>query len=342
MKKSIRERILIGVVGALLIASAGVLLAEAFLGVPATAVLGELLASRQAVTVLATLLMALALILLGVGCFLTLVPRKSAARRSGFVMQKTENGAIGISVRSIEGLVQTCVEKHDMIDRADISVAESRDGIIVLIDVDQAAGVNIPLAVGVLQKQVRQYVTACTGVEVQEVRVMVENNDNTAVESPYAVQDTVTVPPAVLAQKKEAAVQAAPVQPAVQAEPAPETVAAEPQAVIPPVVIPAMAVLVEEEEDERPLHQRLFGAEDEPVFVPAPPEMTAAEHVEEAPAEETPAEEVAVPEEEIPAAEAETEAPAEESEAPAEAEAIAGDDAEDDEPDVDQVLSEIY
>lgn len=339
MKKSIRERILIGVVGALLIAAAGILLVEAFLGVPATAVLGELLASRQAATVLATLLTVLALVLLGVGCFLTLIPRKSAARRSGFVMQKTENGAIGISVRSIEGLVQTCVEKHDMIDRADISVAESRDGIIILIDVDQAAGVNIPLAVGVLQKQVRQYVTACTGVEVQEVRVMVENNDNTAVESPYAVQDTVTIPPAVLAQKKEAAVAVAVAAAAAPAEePAEAPVVPEAPVVI-PAAIPTMPAALEEEEDDRPLHQRLFGAEDEPVFVPAPPEMIAAE--EEAPAaEEVPAEEEApAAEEQAPEAEevfadedAEAEEPATEAEETADS----------DEPDVEQVLNEIY
>lgn len=340
MKKSIRERILIGVVGAMLIAAAGILLAEAFLGVPATAALGALLASRKAAVVLATLLLALALVVLGVGCFLTLIPRKQVNRRSGFVMQKTENGAIGISVRSIEGLVQTCVEKHDMIDRADISVAESRDGIIILIDVDQAAGVNIPLAVGVLQKQVRQYVTACTGVEVQEVRVMVENNDNTAVESPYAVQDTVTVPPAVLAQKKEAAaaVAAASAAAAAPAEEPAEASAVPEAPVVIPTPIPPMPAMIEEEEDDRPLHQRLFGAEDEPVFVPAPPEMLAAAEAAPAEAEDPEVEEVPVSE----TAETEAaEAVAEEAEQPEEA-AEAIESGDNDEPDVEQVLNEIY
>ena len=39
-----------------------------------------------------------------------------------------------------------------------------------------------------------------------------------------------------------------------------------------PVVMPVIPEMLEDE-DDRPLHQRIFGAEDQPVFVPAPPEL---------------------------------------------------------------------
>ena len=46
-------------------------------------------------------------------------------------------------------------------------------------------------------------------------------------------------------------------------------------------VLPVLPELPLDEEDDRPLHQRLFGAEEQPVFVPAPPELIVEQQVEE-------------------------------------------------------------
>lgn len=250
-------------------------------------------------------------------------------------MQKGENGAIGVSIKSIEGLVQTCVKQHEVVESAKISVVERRDGIVILLNIEEAAGVNIPLAVGALQKQIKQYVNTCTGVDVHEVRVMVENTERSVSESPFAVEKPVVMTTAATAAEmhREAAVEpempapvlevTAPAEEIPAAEEAPvlevpaieenaEAEAAEATVAAPAVSIPVVPVApiipvmpeIAEEEDERPLHQRLFGMEEEPVFVPAPPELVIEPQAEEV-AEEVPAEIVEeAPVLEIPAEEA--------------------------------------
>ncbi len=338
MKKSLFVRIM-SALGSLVLWALGVLvLAETFFHVPVTGWIGSVLGARTPVMVLVTLLAAIVLFGLGL-CGLLMLSTKRAVKRTGFVMQKGENGMIGVSVKSIEGLVQTCVKQHDVIERAEISVVERRDGIVILLNVQEAAGVNIPLAVGALQKQVKQYVSNCTGVDVHEVRVLVENTENDAAESPYVVEKPVVLTtaataaamhheePAVTEVAEEAS--AAEVLSAEDAPVAEELSATEEvieeevpvqeeslvqdelipeaeeslvvEATVTPVapvmpVIPPMPELTEEE-DDRPLHQRLFGAEEQPVFVPMPPEMVIepqeeiAEEVAEEAAEE-PAEEI--------------------------------------------------
>lgn len=318
MKKSVFVRIMAALGGVALWMMGLCALAETFFRVPVTARLGQLLNAGTPVAVLITLLLAILLCTFGV-CCLMMLSHKRAVKRAGFVMQKGENGVIGVSVKSIEGLVQTCVKQHDVIVSAETAVVERRDGIIILLNIEETAGVNIPLAVGALQKQIKQYVNACTGVDVHEVRVMVENTENTGVASPYIVQEPVvhaTAATMAELQREEMPVEieapvdveetvAEPVYEPAEApaeEPAPEVeeipaeesaeeIAPEaepvPVAQPMPVVMPVMPEYTEEE-DDRPLHQRLFGQADEPVFVPAPPEL-----VIEAAAEEIPAEEVA-------------------------------------------------
>ncbi len=311
MKKNLFVRILAALGGLVLILLSLSMLAETFFAVPVTAWVGRVLGDGSPLVVLMALLAAIVLCIFGVCCVMMLSGKRSGKRR-GFVMQKGENGAIGVSIKSIEGLVHTCVKQHDMVAAARISVAEKRDGIIILLDIQEAAGVNIPLAVGALQKQIREYVNTCTGVDVHEVRVMVENTEDAALESPYAVQAPVVPVTAATAEmlREAPAAQIAevpaetvpvmeipeeavpaedlPVLEIPQAEEAPalqETAPVPVQVAAPP--IPALPEIIADE-DERPLHQRLFGAEDEPVFVPMPPEMSADPAAEEAAAEAAP------------------------------------------------------
>ncbi len=310
MRKSIFARLMTAVSALVLLALAAAVTAEAFFHLTLTEKLHALLASREPLAVVATLAAILVLVLLAFACLCMLVPARPTKKR-GFVMQKSENGPIGISVKAIEGLVNSCVQQQEAIGNADIAIAECRDGINVLLNIDQAAGVNIPLSVGVLQKQIKQYVTACTGVDVHEVRVLVENNAAAMPTSPYAVQDAAPAPAVTPVQE------AAPAEPVAEAPaevtaPAPKP-AAEQEAPVPavPVAVPPMMTAMpaaEEEENERPLHQRLFGAEEQPVTVPAPPEMVIER--EEAAEEIAPAEE---------ADESETEPAAEETSAVSEA-----------------------
>ena len=320
MKKSILTRILAALGGVMLCGLAMGALAETFFHVPVTGWIGQLLNARTPLAVLIVLLLAILLCAFGISC-LMMLSSKRAAKKAGFVMQKGENGVIGVAVKSIEGLVQTCIRQHDTVHSAEIAVVERRDGIVILLDIKEAAGVNIPLAVGALQKQIKQYVNECTGVDVHEVRVMVENTEDSAVASPYMVKEpavlTTAVTAAELQREAEAAAEAdeapadIPVMPEIaEEEPAPELeipvleeipaeepaaaeVPAAPVMQSAPVVVPVMPEIIEEE-DDRPLHQRLFGMEEEPVFVPAPPELVVEPAAEE-PIQEAEAAEEAAP-----------------------------------------------
>ena len=342
MKRNLFVRIL-SALGSLTLWALGALaLAEMFFHVPVTAFAAKVLSAGTPLTVLLVLLAVLTVFVLGF-CGLLMLSGRRTAKQSGFIMQKGENGMIGVSIKSIEGLVKTCVQQHEKIARADIAVAERRDGIVILLSIEEAAGMNIPLAVGALQKQIKQYVGTCTGVDVHEVRVLVENNDNDAMDSPYMVEKPVVLTTAATAASlhhEAPAAQAAEEIPAIEELPAVGDIAAEaysqpddepaqeavegdqdaapvleiPAAEIPAAQAPQAAPVIPqlpeipEEEDDRPLHQRLFGAEEQLVFVPMPPEMVIA----------PPAEEIA----EEPVAEA-IEAPAEEAEAVESADEIA-------------------
>ncbi len=309
MKKNIVLRILAVLSGLVLAASGLLVLAEAIFHAPVTECARKLLFAHTPLAVLTALLVTAVLLGLGVGCILLAFAR-NAGKRKGFVMQKTENGAIGVSVKSIEGLVKTCVSQHEMIAKADISVTERRDGIVIFLDIEEAAGLNIPLAVGALQKQIKEYVGTCTGVDVREVRVLVDNNENDAAGSPYAVEKPVQLPgmpveaePVADIQVEELVTEAVPTEEAADVMPEAPVLeeiveeSAEPVAAPSVPVMPLMPEMIEEE-DERPLHQRIFGAEEQPVFVPAPPELVIEPQAEEVP-EEPEAEETAesIPEE---------------------------------------------
>jgi len=278
MKKSIYVRLMTAMAGFVLLCAAAGIVAEGFFGVPVLTALTGLLTSGSALAVLAKLLLTAVMAVLAVASLICALPPKKR-KQNDFVMQKGENGAIGISVKAIEKQVRACVAKHDVIADAEVSIREGRDGLIILLDVDQVAGVNIPLSVGLLQKQVRQYVSGCTGVDVQEVRVMVENNTTNVVASPFAVQDAVI--PSVRPAAEEPRVQPTtePVaEPAAEAAAESATAEAAVPAVPAPVMIPEIPAMPPETEatqveDDRPLHQRIFGAEEQPVFVPAPPDL---------------------------------------------------------------------
>ena len=128
--------------------------------------------------------MAVLALLLALMCLWRVFPHHTASQR-GYVMQKNENGSIrGVEFALSRGLIRTCIDKHEAIAKADITVEERRDGITIGLHIIQAAGVNIPLSIGALQKQIKQYVTACTGVDVYKIRVMVENDASIPVGCP--------------------------------------------------------------------------------------------------------------------------------------------------------------
>ena len=112
------------------------------------------------------------------GGYVILFPRRYAVRRQEFVVQKTENGELRIAVKAIESLVQKCIDLHEEIRVLTMNILNSREGVVVELNVSLANNISIPLAVASLQKQIKQYLIASSGIEVKEVKVSVESTQD--------------------------------------------------------------------------------------------------------------------------------------------------------------------
>ena len=178
MKMTLWDRVLSAISGALIVA-AGICLLDLGLGV---SLLGEPWARdipvwwHRALVIIGALL----LIALGVHGILMLFRR---GREKGFIIQHSEYGDMSISMNALESMVQKCVASHQELTVNATRIQHAREGIIVDIKITLLGGVNIPLTVNALQKQIKQYITSCSGVDVHKVRVMVETDGHAAFET---------------------------------------------------------------------------------------------------------------------------------------------------------------
>lgn len=245
MKIRIADRLLVALAGLVLLALCASVVAQVFFQVPLTDYLATALAAPGQAAAVVIVVVVVLLLIVGVYCVCLLFRHRKGKR--GFVTQQTENGELSIAVKAMEGLVHQCVECHPEMKLLGVSLDPGKDGVTVKLRINLASGVSIPLAVGALQKQIRTYLTSCSGVDVKEVCVQVETTSELATDSPYAVPGLMANPPALLREGDK----------------------------------PASSRSGEEERDERPIHQRLFGHDAQPSTVPTPP-------VEEAPAQAEP------------------------------------------------------
>ena len=109
------------------------------------------------------------------GGYTMLFPGKLRYRKKDFIVQKTENGDLLISIKAIESMVQKCVDMHDEIDVKRMRILPGKSGVIVNLRIAMANNISIPLATSSLSKQIKQYVMASSGVEVGNVIVAVDS-----------------------------------------------------------------------------------------------------------------------------------------------------------------------
>ena len=303
MKIRILDRILVALAGLLLIASAAALVAQVVFQVDVAGFATRVVSSDSLGRRLLLITAAVLLLLLGGYCLAVLFRHRR--RKDRFVTQKTENGDLSISMKALMRMVDRCLEQHPEVKSQEVSLENQREGLLVKIRGDVAGGISIPLTIEALQRQIKQYVTACSGVEVKGVRVQIEATGEDAQDAVFSIAPPTAKPLLHEPEKMplpepEAHVQAMPEEPAPEEKPA--EVPEEPAAVS---AVPPMDY--EPDEDDRPMHQRIFSTEPEPCVIPMPPEGAAGEETPEATAEEIPTAEEASSEE-APAAE---EAPAE-------------------------------
>ncbi|MBQ7846211.1 MAG: alkaline shock response membrane anchor protein AmaP [Clostridia bacterium] len=264
MKLRVIDRLIAALAGIMLVCLAVVPLADTLFNAGILDRLAKIAAFKSASHILFMVGGGVVVLLAGI---LSLRVALRRSKSKGFVVQTTDVGELSISIRAIEDLVNKCVAKHDELHVSSTTLDNSRGGLTIGLRVGLATGVNIPLAVNALQKQIKQYVTACSGVDVQEVKVQVEATSAKAKPSIYAVSEMLENP-APLPREAEQV-------PEVAAEPAPAEV---------------------KEPEEKCLHQRLFSEEEQPANMPMPPVEAPVEEVVEAPVEEE--QEVNIPTEE--------------------------------------------
>ncbi len=226
----------------------------------------EILAKGTPSDLLLIISVALSVVMVLLGAHgLSLLFRR-AQDRKGFVMQQTEHGQLSISIHAMENLVQKCIDKHQELTVISNRIENTRDGVVVDLHIGLASGISIPLVVNSLQKQIKQYITSCSGIDVAQIKVEVETATATVEEHSIAVPEMV-----MPAQPKPEEI--------VPAIPKADDVAAPvpvPQKGIrderPSITFPE-AEIQEKDGKKRPLHQRLFGHKEQPAIIPMPPEL---------------------------------------------------------------------
>lgn len=280
MKLRIADRILVACAGLLLLAGFAGLVAQIFFQADLVGFAARIFASESPAAHWALIGMAALLLILGVYCVMVLFRHRK--RKDKFVLQKNENGELVISLKALETMTRKCVDQHEELQMQDMRLETRKDGILIQIRGSVAGGVSIPLTVESLQKQIRQYVTACSGVDIKGIRVEIDESGKEVENAPFAI-----AAPSVRQMLKDSedktALHKAPVEAYVTgpAAPVPEETISAPEPANTQEPEPAPIADYEDEEDDRPLHQRIFSQEPEPCLYPEPPEMEAS-HPEKA------------------------------------------------------------
>ncbi|MBP3655317.1 MAG: alkaline shock response membrane anchor protein AmaP [Clostridia bacterium] len=111
-------------------------------------------------------------------------------RSSTFAIQQNENGMVRISLKALDTLVQKCLGKHAELKVVSSSLYSDEQSVRVDVHIALQSDISMPLAISALQKQIKKYLEACSGVVVKEVRIFVDGtlpaNEETA-KSPFAI-----------------------------------------------------------------------------------------------------------------------------------------------------------
>lgn len=186
MKIRIWDRLVALLSALLMVVLMVVIVAEGFLGDSVLVYIQRVLVSGGPRAMVAKIVGLAVLMVLAVS--LMSVALRKRARRSN-VTQETDNGELSISVKAIEGLVQKCVETHGELELSALKLESQREGLVIDLRIALGSSVSIPLVVDALQKQVVQYITACTGLEVKSVRVHVDTAQANVGKSPFDLPD---------------------------------------------------------------------------------------------------------------------------------------------------------
>ena len=277
MKLRIADRILVAIAGLLILALCAGIISQLFLQVDVIAWVAKVF-ENDTLEIRAVLIgLAVFLLLLGVYCVFVLFRHRK--RKDKFILQKNDSGELAISIKALESMVQKCLDQHDEIKVQHLYLENKKDGLLIRIRGAVAGGISIPLTVEALQKQIKQYVTACSGVEVKGIRVQIENSGKDAENAPFAIEAPSSTPLLKESDNK--------LKSSSDADSKQQTEYVDRSAAASQVTFESPVEDLNDEEDGRPLHQRLFSTKQEPCIVPEPPVSVQTESGEGAAASST-------------------------------------------------------
>ena len=105
------------------------------------------------------------------------IPGRIRYKRKDFVVQQNDSGEIRIAVKAIENLVRKCTDTHEEFNMTSLRVKNYKDGVVVDLKGTVPDNISIPLATESMQKQIRQYLTVSSGVNVKTVNVDLSDTD---------------------------------------------------------------------------------------------------------------------------------------------------------------------
>lgn len=289
MKIRVLDRILVAIAGLLMIGACAGLVGQVFFGKDVIGFATKQLNSESVMAKVIIGICAALLLVLGIYCLLMLFRHRR--KRDKFILQKMETGELAISLDTLETMVKKCLDQHSEIKTETIRLENQREGLLIQIRGIIAGGISIPLTVDTLQKQIKQYVTACSGVEVKGIRIQVESSGEDAKDALFAIEaPTSSLLPKGNEQSTETSdgVKAAPDDEQEKVEMNESPVGQElnqmTEANAAAAAIAAAENLKNEIDlnDDRPIHQRLFSTQEEPCIMPLPPEGLAADENEKA------------------------------------------------------------
>lgn len=194
MKHPVRDRLLILLcaLAALCGAAASVaLVLGRFSLVPAIELFGRVNNNVAASIKIKAALIVLAVVLvLFAALLISAVLPAGKKRSSNFAYQQNENGMVRISLKALEALVQRCLNQHAELKVVTSSLYSDEESVRVDVHITLQSDISMPLAISALQKQIKRYLEACSGVTVKEVRVFVDGTTAATEEtakSPYAI-----------------------------------------------------------------------------------------------------------------------------------------------------------
>lgn len=214
MKHPVRDRILIFISAVLFVAAAAALVLTTLNIIPAEFIArGVAFVQGSLLRKIITWAVALVVVLFAL-CLVGIILPGRSKHKQPFATIEGENGAVNISIKALESLVNKCLQAHPELNVVSSSIFSDGDSVRITLHITLLEDISIPLAVSALQKEIRQYVQSCAGVEIDDVRVFVDGttaNETQQAASPYRVASAASIAQP-LSEKKKEPVSASPVE----------------------------------------------------------------------------------------------------------------------------------